>query len=185
MVLLLAILAGLLAGLVLARWRGHAYQAPKLQHLWLVFVAFLPQAIFTYLPNLPNGWVAACLLGSQILLLGFAWLNRTIPGMPTLLAGAALNFLVMAVNGGFMPVSPQTVSRLVSEQRLLDFQLGSRIGVKDILLLPQDTRFEWLADRILPPAWFPFQAAFSLGDIFIALGVFWMLAQFTNRGTQT
>lgn len=184
MILLLAILAGLLAGLVLASWRGLSYQAPKLQHLWLVFVAFLPQALVIYLPNLSNGLVIGCLLASQILLLGFAWLNRHISGMPTLLAGAALNFLVMAMNGGFMPVSPQTAGQLISTERLLDFQLGSRIGAKDILLLPQHTRFEWLADRFLLPAWFPYQAAFSLGDVFIAIGVFWMLAQFTNRGTQ-
>ncbi len=185
MILLAAILAGLVAGLALARWRRQPYQAPNLQYLWLVIIAFLPQVIFTALRNLPNGLVAVSLVASQILLLVFAWLNRHTIGMPILICGVALNLLVMASNGGFMPVSPQTAGRLVSESRLLDFQLGSRIGAKDILLLPQNTHFEWLADRILPPAWFPFQAAFSLGDIFIAIGVFWMLAQFTNRGTQT
>lgn len=190
MILLLALVFGLLTGLVWARWRGHPYQTPELQHLWLVFVAFLPQVIVIYLPNLPNGLVAGCLLASQILLFRFAWLNHRILGMPVLICGVALNLLVMAANGGFMPVSPQTTSHLVSEERLLDFQLGSRIGAKDILLLPQNTRFEWLADRFLPPAWLPYQAAFSLGDVFIAIGAFWMLAkpgspiQFMKRGTQ-
>jgi hypothetical protein len=183
-VLLLAIFAGLLVGLAMAHWQGHTYQVPNLQYLWLVLIAFLPQVIFISLPNLPNGLVAASLLTSQTLLLGFAWLNRRIRGMPVLICGVLLNLLVMASNSGFMPVSPQTVGRLVSESRLQDFQLESRIGTKDVLLRPQDTRFEWLADRILPPVWFPYQAAFSLGDIFIAIGVFWMLAQFTNnRGT--
>ena len=192
MILLSALAAGLLAGLVWARWQGNPYRAPELQHLWLVFIAFLPQFIVIYLPNLhfSNRLTAGFLLASQILLFGFAWLNRRIPGMPILICGVALNFAVMAANHGFMPISPQTAGQLVSKNSLLDVPLGSRIGPKDILLRPQDTRFEWLADRFLTPAWFPSQAAFSLGDVFIALGAFWMLAkpgspvQLINRGTQ-
>jgi hypothetical protein len=193
-ILLLALVAGLLVGLVWARRRGYPYQTPELRHLWLVFVAFLPQFIVVYLPitrrYFPDWLVVGCLLASQILLLGFAWLNRQLPGMPILICGVALNLAVMAANSGFMPVSPQTASRLVSEDSLLDIQLGSRIGTKDILLRPQDTRFEWLADRFLTPTWSPYQVAFSLGDILVAMGVFRLLAkpgsfvQNTKRGIQ-
>lgn len=181
MVLLLALAAGFLVGLAWARWRGYPYQIPSLQHLWLAFVAFLPQFIVVYLPvtrrHFPDWLVAGCLLASQILLLGFAWLNRRLPGMPILICGVALNLAVMAANGGFMPVSPQTASHLVSKDSLLDIQPGSRIGTKDILLYPQDTHFEWLSDRFLPPIWSPYQVAFSLGDVLIALGAFWLLAK--------
>ncbi|MDO8753609.1 MAG: DUF5317 domain-containing protein [Anaerolineales bacterium] len=192
MILLLALVAGLLTGLAWARWRGHPYQAPELLHLWLVFVAFLPQFVVIYLPmargTFPAWLVAGYLLTSQILLFGFAWVNRRIPGMPILICGVVLNLAVMAANSGFMPISPQTASRLFSEERILDIPTGSRIGAKDILLRPQDTRFEWLADRFLPPAWFPYQVAFSLGDVLIAIGAFWLLAkpkssiQFKKRG---
>jgi hypothetical protein len=34
-----------------------------------------------------------------------------------------------------------------------------------------------LADRFLLPDWFPYKVAFSLGDILIALGIFWLLAK--------
>jgi hypothetical protein len=70
---------------------------------------------------------------------------------------------------------------------LRDVQLESRFGAKDILLPPEDIHFEWLADRFLPPSWFRYQVAFSLGDVFIALGAFWLLAnpgssmQFTKQ----
>ena len=181
MILLLALAAGLLVGLVWARWRGNPYQAPELRHLWLVLVAFLPQFIVIYMPNtrsqLADWLIAGFLLASQILLFGFAWLNRRIPGMPILICGVVLNLVVMAANHGFMPISPQTASHLVSKNSLLDIPLGSRIGPKDILLYTENTRFEWLADRFLTPAWFPYQAAFSLGDVFIATGAFWMLAK--------
>ncbi|MDO9300793.1 MAG: DUF5317 family protein [Anaerolineales bacterium] len=74
------------------------------------------------------------------MLLAFVWLNRRILGMPILLCGVALNLSVMTANSGFMPISPQTASRLVSENILRDVQPGSRFRAKDILLRPQDTR---------------------------------------------
>jgi len=175
--LLPAILAGWLVGVVRARSFGRPYQLPELRFLWLVFVAFLPQFAVLYLPGLrkllPDLWTAILLTASQLILLGFAWLNRARPGMGILFAGAALNFTVMAANRGFMPISPKTAGHLNPN---LDVPSGSRFGLKDILLPPEATRFEWLADRFLLPAWFPYQAAFSAGDVLIALGVFVLLA---------
>ena len=181
MILLLAIAAGLVTGLAWARWNRQLYQPPELQHLWLVFVAFLPQFFAINFPItrrlFPVSAVVVLLFASQILFVGFVWLNRHILGMSIALFGVVLNLVVMTANGGFMPISQQTASHLVSEEKLREAETGSRFGAKDILLRPQDTRFEYLADRFLPPTWFPYQAAFSLGDVFIALGVFWLLAK--------
>ena len=180
MILLAAVVLGLAVGLGLARLRGQPYQLPDLRHLWLVFLAFLPQFAIFYIPALreqvPDLWAGIFLTASQALLLGFAWLNRKHPGMLVLLVGAAFNFLVMTANGGFMPINPQTASRLVPQEILADIPTGSRFGVKDILLEPETTRFEILADRFLPPEWSAYQVAFSLGDVFLAVGVFWLLA---------
>ena len=180
MILLAALVLGLAVGLGMARLREQPYQLPDLRHLWLVFLAFLPQFAILYIPALreqiPDLWAGIFLTTSQAFLLGFAWLNRKLPGMMVLLVGAALNFLVMTANGGFMPINPQTASRLVPQEILEGIPVGSRFGLKDILLKPQDTRFEILADRFLPPEWSAYQVAFSLGDVFLAVGVFWLLA---------
>jgi hypothetical protein len=180
MILLAALVAGLVAGIGWARWHRQPYHPPGLRHLWLIFVAFLPQFVTIYLPltrEQTSNWLAAtCLLLSQSLLLGFALLNWRIPGMSILIIGIVLNLGVMAANGGFMPISPQTAGHLVSDEILRDIPTGSRFGTKDILLTPQETRLEWLADRFLTPAWPRYRAAFSFGDVFIATGVFWLLA---------
>lgn len=181
MILLTAVLAGFLVGIGWARRRSQPYQVPALQFLWLVPVAFLPQLVVAYLPVthflLPDWLAASTLSASLILFLAFVWLNRKLPGMPVLIVGLVLNLIVILANRGWMPISPQTANHLTKENVLQIFSLGSRFGQKDILLLPQDTNFEMLADRFLLPDWFPYKVAFSLGDILIALGIFWLLAK--------
>jgi hypothetical protein len=179
-ILLLALGAGLAVGLAWAKLRGHSYQTPRLNYLWLAIVAFLPQFFVTYFERtraLAPDWLAAlAIVTSQVLLFLFAWFNRRLPGMLVLIIGLVLNSTVMIANGGFMPINPQTVERIVGKERTGSYESGDRIGYKDILLPSDETRLELLADRFLPPAGFPYQVAFSLGDIFIALGAFWILA---------
>jgi hypothetical protein len=176
MVLLAGIALGLTVGLGRSVQNRVPYEAPVLRHLWLVPVAFLLQ--------LWEQSVAFPILASQLVFLAFAFLNRAQHGMSILLLGAVLNFLVMSANGGYMPISPQTASRLFPQENMWDVPAGTLFGVKDILLPPEDTRFEWLADRFLPPAWLPYQFAFSLGDVFIAAGAFWLLAFPKNQSIQ-
>ena len=180
MILLIALLAGWLAGLAYARWQKRTYKAPRISFIWLAFVAFVPQLLAFYLPatraRIPDAWAAASLIVSQVLLLLFAWANRKLAGMWLLIAGLALNLAVIAANGGFMPISPETAARLIPAAVVEAMHVGSRFGFgKDVLLLPEDTRLAWLSDRFLLPAWFFYQVAFSLGDIFIACGIFWLL----------
>jgi len=97
--------------------------------------------------------------------------------MPILLLGLALNLVVMLANGGWMPISPEVAGRLISGNADQLVGLGNRFGQKDILLLPQDTHLSLLSDRFILPAWLPYHTAFSLGDMLIGLGVFWLLAK--------
>jgi hypothetical protein len=179
MILWLGLGAGLLAGLGFSRWRGQPYRFPILNHIWLVFIGFLPQFLVIYLGNqqaaIPDWLASLCTVTSQLSLLAFVWLNRYIPGMWILMAGLILNMAVMVANGGFMPINPNTAERIIGE-RVASFELGSRIGYKDILLPAKETRLEWLSDRFLPPVWLPYQVAFSLGDVLIAFGAFGILA---------
>ncbi len=185
MILLLALLAGFLVGLILAYWHKQPYIAPDLRVIWLAVVAFLPQLFIAYLPVthqlFNNEFASLSLLASLVLFSIFAWLNRDLPGMPILIVGLLLNFVVIVANGGWMPITPQTANLLAGKDVLQFMNLGSRFGEKDILLFAQNIHFEFLADRFLPPIWFPYKVAFSLGDILISMGVFWLLAKPTTK----
>ncbi len=181
MILLAALAAGLFAGWGWARWHGRPYQPPPIRSSWLVIVGFLPQLLVAYLPVtrtlLPRATAAATLVLSLVAFLAFVWINRRLPGMPLLLAGLLLNLAVMLANGGWMPISPETASRLVGQDVMAYAQLGDRFGIKDILLRPEDTRLSLLADRFMLPSWSLYRVAFSAGDVLIGAGVFWLLAR--------
>lgn len=182
MVLLLGIAAGLLIGFIRSRIKGIPYQVPELSQIWLVLAAVIPQLLVFQIP-LTAGWfsdtaAAAVLVISQLVLLIFIWFNRDKVGILILGLGLLLNLLVISLNGGLMPVAPETAAALYPDLPLSTWELGTRPWwSKNILLRPEDTFLAWLSDSILLPGWFPWTRALSPGDVFIVLGAFWLLAQ--------
>ena len=146
MILVLAIIFGLALGLLRAQWGGRRLAPPRLRYEWLVLVAFAPQLFAFFLPVtrelLADHFVVVSLVTSQVLLLGFVLLNLRQPGFWVLGLGLTLNMLVIAFNGGLMPISPETVARLTPDLSPDAFQVGQRLGTgKDIVLPTTSTRF--------------------------------------------
>jgi hypothetical protein len=181
MILILGIAAGFLAGLIRSLITGIPYRVPELSQVWLVLAAVLPQLLIFQIPY-SAGWfsdtaAAWVLVASQLFLLVFIWLNRNRTGILILGLGLLLNLLVITLNGGLMPIAPETATALYPEVPLSAWQIGVRPGrSKNILLLPEDTHLAWLSDAILVPEWFPWTRALSPGDLLIVLGAFWLLA---------
>ena len=180
MILLHGIVAGIFAGLLRAWYNKQQYTLPDLQAVWLVAVAFVPQYFVFYWRStnelLSMELAAVVLISSLILLLVFVWLNRRIAPFWVLGVGLALNLLVICFNGGLMPVSPETVQRVLTKIPIETFEVGQRLaGTKDVLLPEAATRLPWLSDRFVMPRWIPFWGGFSLGDLLIAIGAFWLL----------
>jgi hypothetical protein len=185
-ILLTAIFAGVLTGWGYARWKGWTWHPPVFQSTWLVVVGFLPQWFAFYLPltrqYIPDEVASACLVGSQFLLLVFAAVNWHMTGMPLLAFGLGCNLAVILANGGFMPLTWEAAASLAGPSILSSLELGERISnsSKDVLLLSSQITLPWLADRFVPPDFMPYRFAFSLGDIFIAAGAFWLLVASKN-----
>lgn len=185
MVLIVAVLAGVLLGIVRAKFHKMPYQAVQIQHIWLVLTAYIPQFFIFFLPatrsTIPDQWVAALFVFSQVLLLAFIWINRRIPGGWLMGIGLLLNFLAIILNGGMMPLTPQNAQHLLPAGSTVTLTLGERVGVsKDILLEKSATRLWFLGDVFLLPEWFNFPMAFSPGDVLLSLGAFWLFWELGN-----
>ncbi len=180
MVLLIAVALGLISGLMRVKITKGQMQMVDLRHLWLVFIAYIPQFIaFYFTPTqklIPDSWIPLFLIGSQILLLIFAWINRKVEGFWLLGFGLLCNFTAIALNGGFMPITPDAAQKLIPPGSNLVLELGERVGLgKDILLLKEETTLWFLGDVLTLPTWIGYPLAFSIGDIFISMGAFWLL----------
>jgi len=130
-----------------------------LNHKWLVMTALFIQIVifsgFPFINHLPALYIGIVHIVSYLLLLSFIALNISVPGIALLGTGTLLNTIVIAANGGFMPsplLSPGSIS-------------------KNVVGLSSDSRLIFLADVLSVPEWFPLPEAFSIGDVFIALGM--------------
>ena len=182
MFLLLAVLCGLIVG-----WaRGGSLSklaSLSLRCSWLIPIALLLQVVvfssqFEHLGW--SNWLRPPLyVFSILLLLLAAGLNLSLGGMRILGLGLLLNFLVIAANGGYMPVSPDNLDRAgLSHQAEL---LRARGHFSNSTLLTDQTRLPFLADIFFIPPPLPFHNVFSPGDVFIAIGGF-LLAMRAMQG---
>lgn len=100
------------------------------------------------------------------MLLGVAWVNRSQTGMVVLGVGLALNFMVIALNGG-MPVFAEAVAAVSSAPGAGAIPVGDFVHVLGTVA----TRLPWLGD-VIPlagPDWL--RSVPSAGDLLLYIGV--------------
>ncbi|MDD2498426.1 MAG: DUF5317 domain-containing protein [Desulfitobacteriaceae bacterium] len=166
-----AIIIGIVAGW-LAKGSLKNLAQIKMKYIWLVLGAFLIQVGMDYLGAKGFGeivrWRLPLHLLSYLMLFLFLWLHRELPGIKLLALGFLCNCLVIVINGGAMPA---TINGIDPEY-VKGLQAGDWVTYTAIT---ESTNLPWLGDVLVLP--WPKAKAFSLGDIFISAGVFWLVFQ--------
>ncbi|MCL4297437.1 MAG: DUF5317 family protein [Anaerolineae bacterium] len=137
---------------------------------------FILQAgLVTYVPG-QSLWQMIILNLSQIALIALFLLNHQIPGAKLFALGIALNVLVMVVNGGWMPVTPE-MTHFVHPDRPVVEQV--RPGISKNIILPRSETNLWILSDIIPVTLPWRRNAVSVGDILLVAGT----AQFIFQAT--
>src|SRR5947207_534624 len=164
----LLLLAALAAAVVLVRPR-RARQADGLQGWSGLAIGLALQVLWVRILSLHAASpVLLHWLPSLALLpaLRFLWLDRRYRGLWVLAIGAGLNLLVMAANGGLMPIAPAALHALGGPHK----PAGAAVGLsKDRLLGDGVARLAFLDDRLV---WgvAGLHVASSPGDLVVAMG---------------
>lgn len=157
------VVAAVAAGVgVLAGGSLDSLAATKFAALPFLFAGLALQLIFSFWdPSwLTAGLSLAVLIGSNVLVAMFIWLNRRLAGMLIAGAGLVLNVLVISLNGA-MPVSADA-ARVAGRAQGLENADIKHDRLDDETLLP------WLADIMPIPG---IGLIMSLGDVVLALGI--------------
>lgn len=165
-----ALIAGILVA-VIAGGRLRHLADVDLRHTWLVICAALLQYGGQWLFGRGVAWVGAwgsvIYLASLAGVLVFVYLNRSLPGFKWAGCGVLLNALVIAANGGRMPVSSEAVRVAGLESLLAPLEEGKVITHA---LMADSTPLALLGDFIPLPHPYPRPKVISIGDIVLAVG---------------
>jgi hypothetical protein len=113
-------------------------------------------------------WFLVFILLSYLLLSIGAWMNRNLPGFGLFSIGMFMNFLVIACNGGRMPVSRNALE----EANLSHYIDILETGYKKHQLMNESTILPFLGDVV--PLHFPYalmNMVVSVGDLVITFGM--------------
>jgi hypothetical protein len=136
----------------------------RVRWLWLGPLAvFVQTVLVTLAPGGSHELHSLVHIGTYGLLGAFLWVNRRLPGVPVISAGAFLNALAITVNGGVMPASARA-------EKLAGLTLGKGFHNSAALAHPH---LLWFGD-IIPVPW-PLPNVLSVGDCIIYVGLLVLL----------
>jgi len=178
--ILIALCLAFLLGLMAAGGRVSNLANIEVRRGWLAPLAFLMQACMMFMPAEMGGGLLSArsviFMISYALLFVVIWYNRQLPGVKLIGLGLLLNFLVIVLNGGFMPITPETLVQIRYDGNTPRLESGYLVTrTKNMVMEPGEARLWFLSDVLVLPHPFPIPSALSLGDILIVAGVFLFL----------
>ncbi|WP_199617338.1 DUF5317 domain-containing protein [Paenibacillus alkalitolerans] len=133
--------------------------------LILQFIVFFLQGRYEVVTQYSGYFFMAVYVAGLI----FLFLNRENSGFKLIFTGVFLNFLVMALNGGVMPVS-------IEAAEVLGGNFVAELQNNDVIykhaMLREDTLLPFLGDIIPLTSPYPRQQVISIGDIVMNIGIY-------------
>ncbi len=162
------------AGVLMGGRAGRIAQV-RARFWWLAPIALCVQTVLINgFRDIGNDLFAATIMATYVALVIIVIANRALPGARVMALGILLNLLVIVANGGLMPVSPEIIQRA---GRFEPWKVGNGLPgtrltqSKDVLRLPEDTWFEFLADRYWTGLPGRLGSIFSIGDVVLLVGL--------------
>lgn len=152
---------------------------------WLLGALVVQLAAILFRPQAPV-LAALFFIISYLGLITFTVRNRRLPGMALIMAGICLNFVVISLNGGSMPISEHTLQTIGRGHRIEapSAQVGgsSNGATTQLVKVSKDAvnetpTLEFLGDGIVLPFPGQFATAISFGDVLIFLGISWLIGK--------
>lgn len=176
MLWILALAVGLIVGLAsrgsLANLAGLRFRWP-----WVLVGAVAVREVIVFSPlSRVDGSQYAYVVSLALIVLWTVWHFQRLPGVVLITIGSLSNLLVVAVNGGHMPVAPD-IARAQLQGILL-----ARGTIGQYTLMGPNTHLNQLGDWISLP---PLPAGYSPGDLLIAVGVVAVIVIGTHRRAES
>lgn len=171
--IILGVIVGLIRGGFLQGLSGLSRM--KLRAGWIFPILLLIQVI-VYIGQAKIEWLVQVsgIIFIVIYVAGqvFLWINRNQKGFKILLAGVFMNFIVMLVNGGKMPVSKEMAE--ISSPASVPMLVEGTANTKH-MMMTEATRLPLFGDVIPITAPYPIPQVISIGDIVMNVGIFLFL----------
>jgi hypothetical protein len=162
--------------LVVGKLRGGSFSNMKDASLekWYYFVlGFMVEFAAVYMASKGVGFFRENILSihflSYLLLFIGIYFNRDSFAFRIVFIGVFLNFLVIMANGGQMPVWGEAMVAIGLTDNMLAIRDGKIITHT---LMNNKTVLRYLGDILVLPRPYPRPKIFSVGDVFMALGIY-------------
>jgi hypothetical protein len=172
---------GILIGFVVGLIRGgflrglRSFSNIKLTAGWIFPLLLIVQFLTFYLQARYDSLIqysGFIFMAVYVVGLIFLAVNARHSGFKLIFTGVFLNFIVMALNGGVMPVSAEA-AQVLGGTFLADLQNNTVIYKHAILT--ESTLLPFLGDIIPLTAPYPREQAISIGDIIMNVGIYFFL----------
>ena len=142
----------------------------KIRRPWLIFLSVLVEYILIYLmrntSRITQPLACLFLFLQYLLLFLFLWENRMLSYIWLIGMGSFLNFLVILVNKGSMPLSKAAMTVDANSRNMQYLANGKYLTYH---ILNSNSKLWLLGDVIFVPP--PVQSFLSIGDIILFLGI--------------